>query len=157
MMDDRTLLAVAIADEAGNQPHEGKVAVGKVIMNRTALKFRSDGTIPGTILAHMQFSGFWCDFVDGHYTVFAHSPADAMARATAKLVRYSDQPQLWADCLLAADQAMGHIVPPGAGPQFMKLTDKTVNYYAPDACSRPEWATPDNLDAVIFAHHFYHE
>ena len=156
-MDDRTLLAVIIADEAGNQPHEGKVAVGKVIMNRTALHFMSDGTIPGTIYAHMQFSGLWCDFVDGHYTVVAHSLADAQARAAAKLVRYSDQSTLWADCLLAADQAMGAQPFTTGGPQFQKLTDRTVNYYAPGAVpTPPAWATPDKLDAVIFAHHFFH-
>ena len=155
-MDARTILAVCIADEAGNQSHEGKVAIGHVVMNRTRLKYQSDGTVEGTVLHHMQFSGFWCDFVGGHYTVVAHTPADAAARADAKLKRYSASSVLWADCLLSADQAMG-VKPFSGGPEFAKLTAQTVNYYAPNAVpTPPAWATPDKLVCVIGAHHFFH-
>jgi hypothetical protein len=156
MIDARTLLAVCIADEAANQPHEGKVAVGRVVMNRTRLKYESDGTVEGTVLRHMQFSGFWCDFEDGRYAVVAHTPSEAMARARAKLARYSSAPKLWRDCLLAADQAMG-AAPFAGGPEYAKITPLTVSYYAPSAVPIPPvWATPDKLDAVIAAHHFFH-
>ena len=156
-MDDRTLLAVCIADEAGDQPHEGKVAVGRVVMNRTRLQFESDGTIAGAILHHMQFSGFWCDFVDGRYTVVAHTLADAQTRAEQKLARYSTAPKLWLDCLLAADQAMGVAPFAVGGPEYEKITGQTVLYFAPDAVETPPvWATQDKLDAVIFRHRFYH-
>jgi hypothetical protein len=155
MMDDRTLLAVAIEDEAGNQPHEGKVAVGRVIMNRLHAKFFSDGTMAGTVLHYIQFSGFWCDFVGGKYQVVAHTPADAMARAQDKLARYSAGPG-WTDALLAADQSRG-VQAFAGGPQFQKLTDKTVLYLNPKVVHPlPAWASSANEDAVIFDHTFFH-
>lgn len=154
-MDDRTLLAVCIADEAGNQPYEGKVAIGRVVLNRARLRFMSDGTIPGTILHPLQFSGFWFDFIDGHYTRVARTLADAATRAEVKRAHYSTQP-VWADCINAADASL-HPVPGWGGPEYRKLTDRTVNYYAPSAVlTPPAWARPDLLDAVIYAHHFYH-
>lgn len=156
-MDDRTIMAVCIADEAGNQPHEGKIAVGRVVRNRASLHFFSDGTIAGTILHYMQFSGFWCEFVNGEYEVVAHSPADAEARAQTKLTHYSAQPGLWTDCLLAADQAMGAQPFTTGGPQYQKLTDRTVLYYNPAVVKKPPaWVQPSLLDAIIFAHDFYH-
>jgi hypothetical protein len=154
-MDDRTLLAVCIADEARNQPHEGMVAVGRVVMNRMHLRFFSDATMAGTVLHYMQFSGFWCDMVAGKYTTVAHSPADAEARAEAKLARYSSEPG-WEDVLLAADQARGVEVFSG-GPEYQKINGNTVLYYNPAVVKAPPaWATPDKLDAVIYAHTFYH-
>lgn len=155
-MDDRTLLAVCIADEAGNQPHEGKVAVGVVVMNRTRLRYESDGTISGTILRPNQFSGFYFAMMDGHYTRVASTVQQASQRADQKLATYSHSPGLWKDCLIAADQAMGVQIFDNGGPEFKKLTPDTVLYYNPAIVSHaPFWATPDKLVATIYDHTFY--
>jgi len=57
LISDDTLAAVTIMQEAEGEPYEGKVAVAEVIRNRTARKFFSDGTVAGTVLRPLQFSG----------------------------------------------------------------------------------------------------
>ncbi|MBP3217745.1 MAG: cell wall hydrolase [Lachnospiraceae bacterium] len=52
--DDRYLLANLIYCEAGNQPYEGQVAVGAVVINRV-LSGAFPSTIPGVIYQHNQF------------------------------------------------------------------------------------------------------
>lgn len=157
-MDDRTLLAVCIADEAGREPHVGKVAVGRVVMNRVRLKFMSDGTIPGTVLRKDQFSGFYFEMGPQGYKRVASTVEQAQARAVEKLTRYKANAAVWADCLMAADQAMsGLVLSPKDAPQFPGFTERTVNYYNPKVVKTPPaWATPDRLDTVIFNHTFYH-
>lgn len=152
-MTDDDLLATCIADEASNQPYEGKVAVGRVIRNRMALKYESDGTVSGTVLKHFQFSGFWFAMIAGHYKQVEFNPAGAVAKAGELYREFSSQP-IWADC----ERAVRDSLPGGfvGGPQFRKLTPKTVLYYNPRICAAPAWATPDKLDAVIFQHTFFH-
>lgn len=53
--DDRYLLANLIYCEAGNQPYEGQVAVGAVVMNRVLSSVYPD-TIVGVIYQNKQFS-----------------------------------------------------------------------------------------------------
>ena len=52
---DLQLLAGIIQAEAGNQPYEGKIAVGSVVMNRVASS-RFPNTIAGVIYSPKQFS-----------------------------------------------------------------------------------------------------
>jgi len=156
-MDNETALAAVIADEASNQPHVGKVAVGRVIQNRTRLHFMSDGTIMGTILQPMQFSGLWCDFTNGHYgrVIFTHDAA--AARLASKATNYAKSPGNWMDCLLAARQALGEASFVTNEPGYASLTDETVNYLNPKVVHPlPAWASADKLDAVIYDHSFYH-
>jgi hypothetical protein len=153
-MTDDELMATCIADEAANQPYEGKVAVGRVIRNRMALHYDSDGTVVGTVLAHFQFSGFWFSMVKGHYSQTVWNMTEAKNRAQALLSEFSTQP-IWADCVKAVQDSL-----PGSGfaggPEFQKLTDKTVLYFNPKICAAPAWATPDKLDTTIFQHTFFH-
>lgn len=159
-MEDQDLFSTLIADEAGNQPYEGKVAVAIVVLNRKELKFQSDGTLAGTALKPMQFSGFWCDFVEGKYQRVAKTLEEAEARAQAKFETYSKQ-TIWASCAQAQVDAQAFLeakelsfVP---GPSFKKLTSRTVNYYNPEVVKTPPlWAQPEKLDALIYAHAFYH-
>lgn len=44
--------------EARGEPFEGKVGVAEVLLNRTGLKFQSDGTLVGTVLHPYAFSSF---------------------------------------------------------------------------------------------------
>lgn len=157
-MNDDDLAATCIADEAANQPYEGKVSVGVVILNRMALKYQSDGTVTGTVLKKFQFSGFWFDMINGKYTQTSFSPADAEAKAEKLFAKFSAQP-IWNDCQRAWTDACRwtnkeplSFTP---GPQFQKLNTNTVLYLNPKISSAA-WATPDKLDAVIYDHSFYH-
>jgi hypothetical protein len=153
-MTDDELMATCIADEAANQPYEGKVAVGRVIRNRMALGYESDGTVAGTILKRFQFSGFWFAMQAGRYAEIEFDAAGAAARATSLFEEFSTQP-IWADCQRAvADSAAGSGF--AGGPQFQKLTARTVLYFNPAICAAPAWASPDKLDAIIYQHAFYH-
>lgn len=154
VFDARTIMAVCVADEAGNQHHDGRVAVARVILNRMRLKFQSDGTAIGTVLAKDQFSGFYFAMVGGKYTRVCSDRAGAELRAERKLAMYRANITLWTDCLRAVDEAMA--MPTGAvGPGG--ITDKTVNYYNPAIVPKPPaWATPAKQDAVIQDHTFYH-
>lgn len=157
--DDDDLLTVCIADEAANQPYEGKVAVAIVIMNRIMNLYESDGTVQGTVLKRFQFSGFWFAMEAGKYTEIEFDQAGAMAEAQKLFAEFSDQP-IWPDCERALTDAHAwnneQSLSFTPGPAFAKLTRQTVLYYNPRICAAPAWATPDKLDAVIFQHSFYH-
>lgn len=158
MLTDDDLAATCIADEAANQPYEGKVAVGIVILNRMARKYESDGTVAGTVLKHFQFSGFWFAMQAGHYVQTEFDAAGAADEAQLLYDEFVKQP-MWRDCqkawLDAQAWEVGKPLSFTPGPQFKKLTHNTVLYLNPRISKAP-WATLDKLDAVIFQHDFYH-
>ena len=80
---DRDLLAAIIYCEAGNQPYEGQLAVGAVVINRV-LSSRYPNTVSGVIYQPYQFS-----------------PA-----GSGRLALALSQGQATAACYQAADQAM---------------------------------------------------
>ena len=49
---------MTVWQEARGEPFDGKVAVAEVILRRTKLKYRSDGSIASTCLRDRQFSGW---------------------------------------------------------------------------------------------------
>lgn len=49
---------MTVYQEAAGEPYEGKLAVAEVIRNRAEQKYQSDGTIAGTVLWPLQFSGW---------------------------------------------------------------------------------------------------
>lgn len=157
-MDERTVMAVCIADEAANQSHAGRVAVGMVVRNRTRLKYSSDGSVLGTVLSPGQFSGFWFDMVAGKYTRVATTMDQALVRLADKYRRYSALRTLWADCLLAASEALGIAsMPPETANAVHGITPATVLYYNPRIVpKRPAWALADHVDAVVGDHTFFH-
>lgn len=81
---DRELLAALIFCEAGNQPYEGQVAVGAVVMNRVKSSSYPD-TIEDVIYQSGQFGPAmtgWLDSVlasDGYTESAMQAAADAMA------------------------------------------------------------------------------
>lgn len=145
-------LALVIWDEARNQQRDGQAAVGRVVLNRAARHYQSDGTIVGTVLKPMQFSGFWCDYSLGKYQRVALTTAQAMERATEKIAAAQRQPILWASILDIAHDLLDGTFEGGA--DYDKLTDDTV-LYCNLSVSTPEWATPKNFVAKIGAHTFY--
>jgi len=160
MLTDAQLAATCIADEAANQPYEGKVAVGIVILNRMLIPYSSDGTMVGTVLHKWAFSGFWAQMVHGVYKQTQFDLNAAETESQTLFDEFSTQ-AMWADCERAwADAQAWHA---GAalsftpGPAFAGLTKATVLYYNPRVCAAPAWATPDKQDAVIFQETFFHD
>jgi Cell Wall Hydrolase len=158
VLTDDQLFATVVCDEAANQPHEGKVAVAIVVLNRTATRYESDGSLAGTLYASMQFSGLWDDYVNGHYTRVAFTRAEAAARAQQLFLTY-DSSKAYADAMAAiADARAWEAGTPMSftpGPAFAGLTKKTVLYLNP-RISHAAWATPAKQDAVLWDHTFFH-
>jgi spore germination cell wall hydrolase CwlJ-like protein len=156
---DEELLATCVADEAAGEIYAGKFAVARVVLNRMALKYESDGTVAGTVEKKFQFSGFWFSMIDGHYTEVEFDQAGAQAKAQELFEQFSPT-AIWADCQRAVRDAQAFMqslpltfIP---GPATMKLTPNTVLYLNPAICARPAWADPKKLDTIIGHHEFYH-
>lgn len=154
MISPADLLALCVLKEAGGEADDGRAAIVRVIMNRMARRFMSDGTIPGTILAHDQFSWVEWDMVGGKYVRVAKTPAQIDARAT-KLLQ-----QAWAASphTLTACGEIGRHVLDGTyvgGPHYAQLTGDTVNYVNPRIVSAPAWAIPSKFVCAIGNHNFY--
>lgn len=152
----------AIADEAANQPHEGKVAVGIVGLNRMKAGYQSDGTPEGTWLHKWAFSGFWAAMDNGQYKQISFDLEDAENEFRYLRDEFKKNTALWANCTRAWEDAnLWTQVKPLSfrpGPQFARLSRHTVLYYNPQLVANPpSWAVPANLDAVIFQHTFYHD
>lgn len=79
--DDRYLLANLIYCEAGNQPYEGQVAVGAVVINRV-LSSVYPNTVSSVIYQYKQFA----PVLDGHLSL-----ALAANKATAACYRAADE------------------------------------------------------------------
>lgn len=88
-------LTACVIDEAGNQSDEGKAAVAQVIKNRIACRFRSDGTVKGTVLARDQFSGFYHDTVNGRYRRVCNDLPCAERRGLQKIATYKRNTSRW--------------------------------------------------------------
>ncbi len=88
-------LTCCVIDEAGNQSDEGKAAVAQVIKNRIACRFRSDGTVKGTVLARDQFSGFYHDTVNGRYRRVCNDLPCAERRGLQKIATYKRNTSRW--------------------------------------------------------------
>jgi len=57
LIEDDTLGIITVYQEAEGESYFGKVLVAEVIIRRTKRKFMSDGTVTGTVLRRLQFSG----------------------------------------------------------------------------------------------------
>lgn len=121
--------AMTVWCEARSEPYEGQMAVAEVIQRRARLRYLSDGTIPGTVLAPYQFS--------------AWNTTDPNRRKAALVddrdMQYAMCAQAWRDV-----QAGTEVVP------------EALMYLNPNAVKRmPPWATPEKFLRVIGQHHFY--
>lgn len=151
MIDDPTLLALCVYDEARGEDADGKAAVARVVLNRMRKRYASDGTVVGTVLRPGQFSGFWFDFVGGHYTRVCRTVAEAQERAENKLADALKHPTSWAACASAATAVQAGTY---HSPAYDMLTDDAVLYLNP-SISKADWATPDKHVCDIGHHAFY--
>jgi len=150
--NDQEWLALLIWSEARGEPTDGQAAVARVVLNRSVLRYSSDGTVKGTILAPSQFSDFWFKFVGGHYVRVCHSLADAEVRAGVLMGQAKAQGSLWT---ALSGVAAAVIAETYTSPAYDVLTNDVV-LYANLSISNPAWATADKFATKIGAHSFYH-
>ena len=153
-MTDADLYALCIWTEARGQPYEGQVAVARVIANRMAKGYFSDGTVSGTVLRYDQFSAFYFAMVNGRYTRIASDAAGAPAVAE-ELLTEALADHTWASCEQAViDGQIGSNF--AWGPQGRKINANPMTLlYCNPAISQPDWAIPAKEVAVIYDHTFY--
>lgn len=152
-MNDLDLLGLCVLQEAAGESDDGRAAVARVIKNRMALKYASDGTVAGTILKYDQFSWLWFKYTGGHPHRIAWAAEDAAKVAADKLAEAP--PMILEQCLLIASDVMSGKY---HGPLYDKLTDDVVLYLNPNpqlVPHLPAWASPDKLVCVIGHHEFF--
>ena len=85
--DDQTLLAAIIYCEAGNQPHDGKVGVGAVILNRVR-----SGSFPNSIRGVIYQAGQFGPAITGkldRVLASGNIPAECYQAAADALAGYN--------------------------------------------------------------------
>lgn len=156
MIADTDLFATCIWTEANGQPYEGKVAVARVIYNRMAARYGSDGTIAGTVLRYDQFSAFYFAFERGRYSRICDTEEEAAAQAQ-RLLATARASALWDDCVRAiGDGRVGSGFAWGPEGQKIDGEPRTLLYANLDI-SQPYWASPECLVAKVYAHSFFRD
>ena len=129
LIPDHILGIITVLQEAEGEPYEGKVAVAEVILRRTKRKYFSDGTVTGTCLRRLQFSGWNSD-----------------AANRIRTVKADTDDQMVHDCIRAwADAEAGS-----------NLSKDAMHYFNPQLCS-PVWAESAKVVARIGNHTFVRE
>jgi spore germination cell wall hydrolase CwlJ-like protein len=150
-MTDDDLLALCVWDEAQGEPQDGRAAVARVVLNRMAARYRSDGTVAGTVLAYDQFSGFWFEMKDGVYRRVCHTLEEAQARAALLLRRAEANVAVFSECRAAAQGVRAGTY---EGAAYDALSDAAVLYLNP-RIAKAAWATPDKHLCDIGRHSFF--
>lgn len=129
LIPDDIWATLTIWQEARNQPPEGQIAVGEVIWRRTQQHYMSDGTVAGTVLKALQFSG-WNAGDPNRVTAAQLDDADPVVQHCAAA---------WAQAKSGSNYSKGALL-----------------YLNPDVLDRlPGWVKNCDEVAVIGAHHFY--
>jgi spore germination cell wall hydrolase CwlJ-like protein len=154
VMDDASLLALCAFQEANLEPDDGLAAVARVVLNRIARRYQSNGTMFDTITHGdgCAFSWVGFDMVNGHYIRVADGPDEIEARVARLLEGARAYAHAWerAQTITGAVRAGTY-----HGPDYDKLTDDVVLYINP-SISHAAWAVPANEVCAIGRHTFYH-
>lgn len=150
-MTDAEALALNGFQEANIDPDDGLAAVVRVTLNRTRLRYESDGSIQSTVFWPNAFSWTQWEMEKGHYTKVAWTEAETQARAAKLLAEAKDAAGAWARACRIAEAVHAGTY---RGPDYDKLTDATVLYLNP-AISRAFWATSRNFVCRIGRQDFY--
>lgn len=126
LISDDALGIVTVFQEAEGEPYEGKVAVAEVILRRTSKKYMSDGTVVGTVLRRLQFSGM-------------NSESSNRIRS----FKIDTDDHVVKDCIRAWSEAV----------EGSNYSAGAMHYYNPKAVS-PTWATNAPVLARIGNHVF---
>ena len=116
-----------IFQEAESEHYAGKLAVAEVILTRTRNKFRSDGSVAGTVLRDRQFSGW-----------------NAQAKNRTRSARLDDGDAIVQECIKAwAEAKTGTATVAGA------------EFYVNLSIVKPEWIKELRFVKKVGAHSFY--
>jgi N-acetylmuramoyl-L-alanine amidase len=127
LVGDAAWAIMTIWQEARGESQAGKVAVAEVIRNRTEKLYTSDGTVAGTVLRKLQFSGWNTN--DPNRTPSALlDDADPMVVACR---------EAWITALAGSDTTLGSVL------------------YCNLAIVRPPWLAGCRETAVIGHHTFF--
>lgn len=150
-MKDEDILTLCCFEEANLEPDDGVAAIARVVLNRMRLHYASDGTVPGTVFHHDQFSWAEWTMVQGKYKEVALTPEAVQMRAEYLLARDEAYRDRW-----ARTKAIVEKVQEGTyhGQAYEALTDETVLYLNPEI-SHEEWAKDENFITTIGHHNFY--
>jgi spore germination cell wall hydrolase CwlJ-like protein len=133
-MDDSAALALCAFLEANLEPDDGLAAVCRVVLNRTRLRYQSNGTIRSTIFWPNSFSWTAWDMVEGRYAKVAFTPGEVAARAAGLLARAKAYPRAWARAGRISQAVLGGSY---AGPEYAAMTDDVVLYFNPAVVNPP--------------------
>lgn len=141
-LDDYQALTMTLWGESRGLTERGQYAVGCVIKNRLAKRFRGARTIKQVCHARLQFS---CWFVVG-------GAANYQRVLTVSLIMLEEPSIDWPGSLkMCADTAKRLL-----GPTYRDITDGATHYYH-DSIPAPEWAkvAGATLTCDIDGHLFY--
>lgn len=134
LISDDAIAVVTVLQEAEGEPFEGKLAVAEVILSRVKHRYNSDGTIIGTCLAPLQFSGW-----------------NSKSTNRIRTMRCCEADPMVADCVRAWNLAK-------AGSSTVQ---GALLYYSPKTLvalgiAAPEWASPSKSKQVAsVGHHIF--
>lgn len=134
LIADDAIAIVTILQEAEGEPFEGKLAVAEVILSRTRHRYNSDGTIMGTCLAPLQFSGW-----------------NSKSTNRIRTMRCCEADPMVADCVRAWNLATaGSSTVQGALLYYSPATLVALGVPAPD------WASPlKSKQVATVGHHIF--
>jgi spore germination cell wall hydrolase CwlJ-like protein len=153
MISEQDLFTLTVWSEARGETMDGKAAVAQVIMNRTAQKYESDGTITGTCIHPNQFDFYYFKYVNGRYQRVASTVPQAMNIATNALAEAKENPFVWGQCEDAVKAVQDGSYEP-QDPAWRKLKDVAL-LYDNLSISQPVWATPEKFILRVDHHSFY--
>jgi spore germination cell wall hydrolase CwlJ-like protein len=131
LIDPDKLGIATVAQEALQEPFEGKLAVAEVIHNRMKAKFFSDGTVAGTVLKPKQFSGW---NTNDPVRIRSVKWDDAMPSI-------QECTKAWFDAKHGSNTANGALL--YYNPTFILPDGSTIK--------TPDWALPENATEVARA------
>jgi len=134
LVPDWKWAVMTIMQEAQGEPYSTKRAVAEVILRRTKMKYKSDGTVASTVLWPVQFSG---------WNAIDDSPKYRERIECAKIME--DDPVV-IECLKAWSEAV----------DGSSTTGRATLYYNP-SISNPAWAKTCIETAVIDKHRYMRE
>ena len=131
LIPDESWAALTIWMEARGEGWEGMCAVGEVIRARMSRRYASDGTVPGTVLAPYQFSGW--NTQDANRIDAALADAD--------------------------DSALRQALVAWRASEYTDYAEGAVLYHAASMESAPSWASAPSVRRItqIGNHIFYAE
>jgi spore germination cell wall hydrolase CwlJ-like protein len=134
LVPDWKWAVMTIMQEAQGEPYSTKLAVAEVIIRRTKMKYNSDGTVAGTVLWPMQFSGWNAKDDTPKY------------RERVECAKVMEDDPVVMECIKAWKEA----------ENGSNTTGRATLYYNP-SISNPPWAKTCIETAVIDKHRYMRE